>query len=163
MLFWHIISLFIFSGRIKMLSPLFLTFGKSGIDCECDTANWQKDLISSEFSNHPLSKSPIKPVTLMKTDVFNKCTAKLQPARFSNSCHWHVWKSGASIEANSVLLYNDFCSWTAPILLRQVTLRVQFTKCWSDNNEVIWTFIVEQGETMYLLMSRKTLHLLRHQ
>lgn len=57
MLFGDIISLFIFSGRIKMLSPLFLTFGKSGMDCECDTANWQKDLISSEFLNHPLRES----------------------------------------------------------------------------------------------------------
>lgn len=70
-----------------MLSPLFLTFDEPGMDCECEIANWQKDLISSEFLNQPLSKSLIKPVTLMKTDVANKCAAELQPARRSNSCH----------------------------------------------------------------------------
>ena len=74
-----------------MLSPLFLTFDESGMDCECDIAkDWQKDLISSEFLNQPHSKTLIKPVTLMKTDVANKCAAELQPARLSNSCHKHI-------------------------------------------------------------------------
>lgn len=73
-----------------MLSPLFLTFDESGMDCECDIANWQKDLILSEFLNQPLSKSLIKPVTLMKTDVANKCAAELQPASLRNSCHKRI-------------------------------------------------------------------------
>lgn len=73
-----------------MLSPLFLTFDEFGMDCECEIANWQKDLILSEFLNQPLSKSLIKPVTLMKTDMANKCAAELQPARHSNCCHKRI-------------------------------------------------------------------------
>lgn len=72
-----------------MLSPLFLSFDESGMDCEYDIANWQKDVTLSEFLNQPLLKSLIKPVTLMKTDMANKCAAEMQPARLSNSCHKH--------------------------------------------------------------------------
>lgn len=126
-LFADIISLFIFSEKIKMLSPFFLTFDESGMDCECDVANWQKDLILTEFLNQPVSKNLIKPVTLMKTDVANKCAAELQPARLSYSCHKCIWKFGFSIDPNLVLLYNVFCSWTTSIFLSE---RLH-CMCWS--------------------------------
>lgn len=32
-----------------MLSPLFLTFDEPVMNCQCDTANWQRGLIFSEF------------------------------------------------------------------------------------------------------------------
>lgn len=59
-----------------MLSPLFLTFDEPGMNCQCDTVNWQKGLILSEFLHQSLSKSLIKSVTLTKTDVANKCAAE---------------------------------------------------------------------------------------
>lgn len=87
-----------------MLSPLFLSFDESGMDCERDIANWQKAVILSEFLNQSLSKSLIKPVTLMKTDMANKCAAEIQPARLSNSYHKRSWKPGFSIDPNLILL-----------------------------------------------------------
>lgn len=50
-------SLIHFLGGIKLLNPLFLSFDESGMDCECDIANWQKEVILSEFLNQPLSES----------------------------------------------------------------------------------------------------------
>lgn len=80
------------------------------MDCEHDIANWQKDIILSDFLNQRLSKSLIKPVTLMKTDMANKCAAEMQPARLNNSCHKRSWKPGFSIDPSLVLLSGDFCS-----------------------------------------------------